>query len=157
MLTTRVPPPVYALLVGIAMWLLDRHLPIVRLWYPPRTQIGWLLVIAGIAIDGWAIAAFFRFRTTLDPMHPERATQLITTGLYRFTRNPMYLGLFLVLTGWACGLGSAGAFLPLPLFVWIISALQIAPEEVAMAERFGDAYASYAQRVPRWIGLRNSS
>jgi protein-S-isoprenylcysteine O-methyltransferase Ste14 len=157
MLRTRVPPPVYALLAGIAMWLLDRHWPIVQLWDPPRVQIGCLLVIAGIAIDAWAIAAFFRFRTTIDPMHPERATQLITTGLYRFTRNPMYLGLLLVLTGWACLLGSAGPLLVLPLFVWIISALQIVPEEAAMAERFGAAYASYAQRVPRWIGLRNSA
>ena len=154
---TRVPPPVYALLAGIAMWLLDRHLPIAHLWDPPWTQIGSLLVITGIAIDGWAIAAFFRVRTTLNPMHPERATQLITTGLYRYTRNPMYLGLLLVLTGWACLLGSAGPFLALPIFVWTLSALQIVPEEAAMAERFGTAYASYAQRVPRWIGWRNSS
>ena len=98
-----------------------------------------------------------RERATVNPLHPERATQLITSGLYRFTRNPMYLGLFLVLSGWGCLLGSAGPFLALPVFVWLISALQIVPEEAAMAKRFGAAYASYAQRVPRWISLRPSA
>jgi protein-S-isoprenylcysteine O-methyltransferase Ste14 len=154
MLQTRVPPPVYALLTGITMWLLDAYAPIVRLWSAPWNRAGWLLVAVGIGIDLWAVATFFRAGTTVNPLHPERTSRLITTGVYALTRNPMYLGLLLTLGGWACLLGSASPFALLVLFVWTITTMQILPEEKAMAERFGDAFTAYSNRVGRWIGWR---
>lgn len=157
MLSTRVPPPLYAALAGLAMWLIDARMPIVRVASPAWMRAGWLFVGLGVALDLWSVSLFLRARTTINPLRPQRSRELVTTGPYRYTRNPMYLGLLLVLIGWACVLGSAGPLFVLPLFVWIVTAMQIVPEEAAMAERFGAAYTAYAARVPRWIGSRRRS
>ena len=84
-------------------------------------------------------------------MAPQKASALVTSGVYRITRNPMYLGMLLVLAGWGVWLGNAAAFVGLPLFVAVLNLLQIAPEERVLRERFGDAFTRYAARVRRWI------
>ena len=81
----------------------------------------------------------------------DEATTLVTGGSYRFTRNPMYLGMVLILLGAALGRGSLGAFLPIPAFVWVIRRQFVLPEERFLEEAFGDAYRAYKQRVRRWI------
>lgn len=98
------------------------------------------------------MAAFVRFRqaqTTVNPMEPEKATSLVTDGVFRISRNPMYLGLLLLLTGWALWLGTASPWFVPPLFVIAISVAQIVPEEL-----FGERYRAYRQSVARWISLR---
>ena len=84
-------------------------------------------------------------------MAPQKASALVTSGVYRITRNPMYLGMLLVLAGWAVWLGNAAALIGLPLFVGVLNLLQIAPEERVLRGRFGDAFTRYAARVRRWI------
>ncbi|MEE9302341.1 MAG: isoprenylcysteine carboxylmethyltransferase family protein, partial [Thiotrichaceae bacterium] len=79
------------------------------------------------------------------------ASHLVTSGMYRYTRNPMYVGLAILLTGWAIYLGSASPFLLIPLFVFVLTIQQIKPEEVILEEKFGQEYINYKNSVRRWL------
>lgn len=148
-----VPPPAWAFLFGLAMWQLDRRLPVAQLLDPPLSNVGALGVLAGLAIDAACIRRFARARTTPNPLSPAKASALVTGGMYRYTRNPMYVGLLLVLCGWALWLGSLSPWIGPPLFVALLTAVQIRPEEAALRGLFGRDYAAYCERVPRWIGV----
>lgn len=151
MLQTRIPPPIYALVAGLGMWLLDAYLPLLEVLSSPWNRLGLgVILIAGLA-DLWSLGLFFRARTTPNPMQPQRSSSLVTEGLYGYTRNPMYVGLLLMLCGWAIYLGSLSPLLMLPLFVWVINHQQIFPEEAVLSEKFGDSYQRYRQSVPRWL------
>jgi protein-S-isoprenylcysteine O-methyltransferase Ste14 len=109
-----------------------------------------------IALAGGAAALagdreFKRARTTINPFKPENSTALVTSGIYRFTRNPMYVGLTLVLLGWAAFLCSAWALLGPVVFVVYINRFQISPEERVLSAKFGAAYTEYTARVRRWL------
>jgi len=106
---------------------------------------------AGLALLLGAALQFRRARTTLDPRDPARATRFVAAGLYRFTRNPMYLGMALVLLGAAAWTAQAVALLLVAVFVAWLTAWQIRPEERALAERFGASYTDYTRRVRRWL------
>lgn len=140
------------LLAAALMWSMHRWWPIVRLLAAPWTRIGTLPIAAGILVAAAAIAQFSRSRTTLNPLEPSRASSLVTTGIFTFSRNPMYLGLVLLLTGWALWLGSASPWFVPPLFAILLYRVQIVPEERALAVLFGEAYVAYRHRVRRWIG-----
>ncbi|WOP14531.1 isoprenylcysteine carboxylmethyltransferase family protein [Ottowia sp. SB7-C50] len=151
----KIPPPVIDFAVGALMWALARGVPSAQLWpaqpWSVTTVVGLSIALAG---GGFALAgalAFRRARTTVNPLSPHRASALVTNGIYRFTRNPMYLGMLLVLAGWAVYLGNAVAFVGLPLFVAVLNALQIKPEERILRERFGEHFTRYAGRVRRWM------
>ncbi|MFL6647317.1 MAG: methyltransferase family protein, partial [Sulfurifustaceae bacterium] len=92
-----------------------------------------------------------RVDTTKDPRHPERATALVTGGIYRITRNPMYLGLALVLVGWGIFLSNVLSLLGVVVFLGYLNRFQIVPEERALEARFGEAYRQYKQTVRRWL------
>jgi protein-S-isoprenylcysteine O-methyltransferase Ste14 len=148
----KVPPPIVMLLAALIMWALHRWLPLGHWISSPWDRLGALVAAAGIALVAPAMAGFRRARTTVNPMDPGKASQLVTDGIYRVTRNPMYLGLTLLLAGWGLWLGSASPWLIPPLFVLVITCVQIIPEERALEQLFGDAYRAYRRRVPRWIG-----
>ena len=116
--------------------------------------MGWALIGLGISFDIHSVTGFFRARTTINPLQIQRSRALVVTGLYRFSRNPMYLGLVLALTGWALLLHDCLGLLVVWLFARALNVLQIAPEEAALQRRFGSAYYDYARRVHRWIGRR---
>jgi protein-S-isoprenylcysteine O-methyltransferase Ste14 len=147
----RLPPPLFALLLGALMWGVDRLLPAVRVAFPGQVPFAFVLLGLGIGCTLAGMLAFRAARTTIDPRYPDRASQLVVAGIYRFTRNPMYLGLLLDLAAWTVYLGQASALLALPLWVWFIGRFQIRPEEAAMHRLFGAAYAAYCLRVRRWI------
>ena len=98
------------------------------------------------------MTAFIRAKTTVNPLRAERATSLVVTGLYRVSRNPMYLGLITLLIGWALLLGSLGPLFLIFGFERVMVFAQIRPEEAALAAKFGNEYANYANRVHRWLG-----
>ncbi len=152
MVSTRIPPPVLALGSGAAMWWLDRHIPLVRLLGPPWNRIGWVFIATGVLVDAVSVAAFIRAKTTVNPVHVERASHLVVRGLYCVTRNPMYLGMITLLAGWALLLGSFSPWLMIVAFERVIVIFQIRAEEAALSARFGDDYARYARQVNRWIG-----
>jgi protein-S-isoprenylcysteine O-methyltransferase Ste14 len=150
-LELKVPPPVVAVLVAAAMW--GVALVTARIEMPVLVRVSAALAFAvagvGIAISG--LIAFRRARTTVSPVKPEGASSLVTSGVYRFTRNPMYLGLCLVLIAWGLVLSSTLAFFGPVAFILYISRFQIAPEETALSMIFGEAFSSYKAKVRRWI------
>ena len=122
----------------------------------PWNRLGAAVIALALLAPLAAIVQFWRARTTVDPHRPERARALVTSGVYAFTRNPMYLGLALLLLGWAMLLGDAAGFAGPPLFMWLIERVQIRAEERRLSERFGEDYATYVRHVNRWIGRRES-
>lgn len=151
MLKTRIPPPVYALVAAGLMWLLNVYVALFSYLVAPWNRLGLGLIAVALLADLWSLWLFFRARTTPNPMKPQNSSQLVTAGLYRYTRNPMYVGMLLMLLGWALYLGSFSPLLVLPLFVWVINTQQILPEETFLTEKFGAVYRSYMQSVPRWL------
>lgn len=150
-LELKIPPPAVALAIGFLMWLtsvLFGYIPI-PLDYRLGAALALLVIGQGISISG--IVAFRQAKTTLNPLKPGNSTALVTRGIYRFTRNPMYLGLLLTLMGWAAFLASPPALVFLFLYVVYINRFQIEPEERILSSLFGADYAAYRTRVRRWV------
>ncbi len=116
-----------------------------------RTVIAIVVALTGIGFDIAGILAFRRARTTINPLKPEATASVVMSGVYRITRNPMYVGLALLLLAWAVWLGSAWALLGPLAFVLYISRFQIAPEERILSRKFGSDFASYCMKVRRWL------
>ena len=149
-LELKVPPPVVALLVALAMWGLAHLLP---LGEGPTFRVPLAIAVAvlGIAFSVAGALAFRRAKTTKNPMKPQTASALVVVGVYKLTRNPMYLGLLLVLLGWALFLWSAWSLLGPLVFALYISRFQIGPEERVLATLFGSEYSAYKAKVRRWL------
>jgi protein-S-isoprenylcysteine O-methyltransferase Ste14 len=147
----RIPPPLVGLAIAAGMAWLAPQLP--RLTGVPelRPALAMAIGAVGVAIDFAALLQFRRVRTTVNPLRPDRANALVTGGVFRYSRNPMYLGLLLVLVAWAVHLASPPALLGPVLFVLYVGRYQIAPEERVMARRFGAEYEAYRGRVRRWL------
>lgn len=149
-LELKVPPPLVALVTGLLMWWAAKLVPPLAL--PGVARIAVAVVFAGVGV-GLAMSGVLTFRrakTTVNPTTPAAASALVRTGVFRFTRNPMYLGLLLCLVAWAIFLSSVLALLSAPLFVVYMNRFQIAPEERALAALFGDNFAAYKRDVRRW-------
>jgi protein-S-isoprenylcysteine O-methyltransferase Ste14 len=150
-LELKIPPPLIALLCVLLMWYMQGFYPLSWLtsaWVLPLTIV---LALTGIVIASLGAAAFRRAHTTIHPLHPEQTTHLVTGGIYRRTRNPMYLGMAIVLLGVALYLADITAFLGLALFVRFIGRYQIEPEERILLEKFGGEFEAYQARVRRWL------
>ena len=150
-LELKIPPPAVAALLAVAMWFSSRFGPSVELPLLARSIAFGVIVFAGAAMGVAGNVAFKRARTTPNPFRPQQASSLVTTGIYRYTRNPMYVGLCLVLLGWAAFLGAAFALLGPVAFVAYIARFQILPEERALSAKFGAAYSEYVAQVRRWL------
>jgi len=109
------------------------------------------IVVVGMVFSAAGIVAFRRARTTVDPTRPEAASSLVRSGIYRVSRNPMYLGLSLVLVAWAVFLASPWTLCGPAVFIFYMSRFQIAPEERALSRLFGSEYAWYQASVRRWL------
>ena len=153
----RVPPPLLALIAALIMWVLHRSLPIAQGIVAPWNRPGIIAAALGVAIVVSAFRRFQRVQTTVNPLHPEKATQLVTDGVFGISRNPMYLGLTLILIGWAIWLGSLSVWLIPLLFPFAITYVQIIPEERALSQLFGTQYLAYRHDVSRWIGRRTQN
>lgn len=146
-----IPPPVVAAIVAVVMWALARTMTPLSLGDELRYALTAVLVATGIAFDVFGLLAFRAARTTVNPLRPQNASALVTGGVYRLTRNPMYVGMLCLLLAWAAYLASLPAFVGPLLFVLYISRFQIIPEERILRERFAESYTAYAQRVRRWL------
>ena len=150
-LELKVPPPAVALLMAIAMWLATTASGALSFVLPDRLVIAIALAVLGGAVAAAGIVSFRRAGTTVNPTRPEATSSLVATGVYRFTRNPMYLGSALVLVGWAFYLSNVLAFAGPLLFALYIDRFQIVPEERALTAKFGTAFDDYRRRTRRWI------
>jgi len=142
---------VVALLAAGAMWGTSRLAPSVELPQSLRMAAAIASALAGVGLSIAGVVSFRFAKTTVNPMKPEKTSALVCSGVYRLTRNPMYLGLALVLVAWAVFLSSAWALLGPLAFVLYMNRFQIAPEERALASMFGVPYAAYRSRVRRWM------
>lgn len=150
-LELRIPPVVVLLAHGVGVWLLGGG---ERSFAPVASVTGGVvacLVVTGGLIAGAAVLQFRSSNTTVDPRRPGSSTSMVTGGVYRLTRNPMYLAFALLLTGWACLLGGGRGLVFVPVFIFYLDRFQIRPEERAMSDLFGSGYQEYADRVRRWI------
>lgn len=150
-LELKIPPLAVVLLIGLLMWLLSRLAPAQQVNLPSHRLIFAGLAVVGAIICTLGVARFRRTKTSLNPMTPEAASSLVVIGIYRFTRNPMYLGMLLVLVGWAAFLSNALSFLLLPAYVLYMNRFQIRPEERALESKFGQDYVRYRSQVRRWL------
>lgn len=150
-LELKVPPPVVALLLGMAAWWLAPLGPAIA--WPEALRLGLAggLVFTGLALDFSGLVAFVRRHTTINPLSPSKSRALVTSGVYRLTRNPMYLGLACLLSAWAVWLAALLPWLEPVAFVLYITRFQIGPEERVLSELFGPAYTDYTRRVRRWF------
>jgi protein-S-isoprenylcysteine O-methyltransferase Ste14 len=147
----KIPPPIVALLVAAGMFGLAKLLPRVAVGADVRIALAVVIALAGIALGLAAVTQFHRAHTTHNPLRPDSASALVTGGVFRVSRNPMYAGLMLGLLAWAVFLASPVALAGPVVFIMFINRFQIAPEERAMEKRFGAEFAAYRARVRRWI------
>jgi protein-S-isoprenylcysteine O-methyltransferase Ste14 len=150
MLELKVPPPVVALALAGVMWAVATKTPFLS---PPVSShaAAYLVAAAGFLIEVAGVLSFLLARTTPNPLDPSSTSRLVMTGVYRFTRNPMYLGDLLMLVGWGVYLSNILALIVTPLFVLYINRFQITPEERILAAICGPQYAAYRARVRRWL------
>ena len=150
-MTLRIPPLFQlALLVG-AGWSLSEVFPSLSYFSGVALMAGWSFIAAGLIITLIAVGLFRRTRTTVNPFTPQETNALVTTGIYKLSRNPMYVGMAAFLTGTALLLQNYAALVPVPLFFLSITFLQILPEERVLAEKFGEDFDDYRETTARWL------
>jgi protein-S-isoprenylcysteine O-methyltransferase Ste14 len=150
-LDLKIPPVVVAAVTAALSWGLAAIGPGIHLPLRLRIIAAVLLVLGGIAVAAAGVAEFRQAKTTVSPTRPRSAAALVTSGIYRYTRNPMYLGLLLMLLAWVQYLNALLGFLPLALYVLYMTRYQIEPEERALSILFGREYFAYCNRVRRWL------
>lgn len=147
----KIPPIGVFLLFAGSMFLLAKYLPVGYFDFFGRTYLVVALLTIAMLIGLISLFQFFRFRTTIDPRTPSKASKLVTGGLYQYSRNPMYLALLLLLLAWGLYLGNAFNTLLAAGFVYYMNFFQILPEEEILARKFGNAYHKYCVMVRRWF------
>lgn len=167
-LELKIPPPLVALACGLAMKGIamlagsgaastvgdagtSTPLDDAVVGWPVLRIVALALACLGLAIDVVGVLSFRRQRTTVNPMRPANSTALVTSGIYRFTRNPMYVGMAVLLTGWAAWLGTPLALVGVAAFVLWITRFQIIPEERVLSRLFGADFDVYRAQVRRWL------
>ena len=150
-LETKIPPPIVMLLMGIVAFAVAHLFPTLSFGIPLRTFAASTLVLVGVALNLLPKLAFRRAGTTVNPLKPASTNTLVTSGIYRHTRNPMYLGQCVILMGWVVYLHNIAAFAAVPAFMLYITRFQILPEKRLLSARFPEEYAAFRKQVSRWL------
>jgi len=150
-LELKIPPLLVWLAIAGAMLGVAYSAPGLSYMLAGSSAIALALATLGGALAFAGVIAFRDKRTTVNPLTPGASSSVVSGGVYRVSRNPMYLGFLLALAGWAVYLSNAGAALLLPAFVAYMTQYQIKPEERALLAKFGSEFAQYMSRVRRWL------
>jgi protein-S-isoprenylcysteine O-methyltransferase Ste14 len=150
-LALKIPPLAVAVVFGAGMVGLAVLLPAAAVPLPGRVPLAAFLALVGSAAAAAGVIAFQRVGTTVNPLNPDASAAVVTSGIYRCTRNPMYLGFLLALCGLGAYLANVASVILLPLFVLYLNRFQIKPEEHAMLRKFGPEYSRYMAAVRRWV------
>ena len=150
-LEAKIPPPVVMLVLGCITWLGVQYVPSLSFTFVGKNFAALTLALAGLVLNLVPKLDFARFGTTVNPLKPEASSHLITSGIYRYTRNPMYLGHAAILLGWVAYLGSAVGLVAVAAFVLYVSRFQIRPEERHLSTLFPEQYAAFARKTRRWL------
>jgi protein-S-isoprenylcysteine O-methyltransferase Ste14 len=133
------------------MWAMRDVLPAARFSLQGQALAAIILAGAGLSFCAAGVLSFRAASTTTNPMAPGQTSSLVTRGVYRISRNPMYVGFALVLAGWGAYLGNALACLVVVAFIGYLTRFQIVPEERTLRRMFGGSYVAYCREVRRWI------
>jgi protein-S-isoprenylcysteine O-methyltransferase Ste14 len=150
-LELKIPPPLIALLVAVIMWGVSRLTPLTAVPVLLRCVVAGTLSALGVGLVVAGLLTFRFAKTTIHPQKPQEAAVLVSTGVYRVTRNPMYLGLLLILCAWAVWRSAPWGLLGPAAFALYIHRFQIVPEERVLSAKFGTAYEQYTAQVRRWV------
>ena len=150
-MSLRIPPLAQFLSCALLAWALAKLMPQLTIVSPLSVYAGYGFILSGAILLTLAVLAFVRARTTVNPLAPEQAQALVTTGPYRFTRNPMYLAMAFILIGGTLALSNIAALAAPAIFVGAITMLQIKPEERALQSVFGDEFSTYRNQTRRWL------
>ncbi|PWW38538.1 protein-S-isoprenylcysteine O-methyltransferase Ste14 [Idiomarina loihiensis] len=149
-LELKIPPLLVVAIVAGLMWLTAHYTQAFNQFYVGQRAAAIFLLVLGVLLPLLGVIGFRRAQTTVDPRAPNKSTELVTTGIYQRTRNPMYLGFFFLLMAWGVFLGSVFSLWGLALYVAYMHRFQILPEERMLTETFGEAYKNYCRRTGRW-------
>lgn len=149
-LELRIPPLALLLVFATGMVVVAYAVP-AAVAVPWREALAVALAVAGASVALAGVVAFRKHRTTVNPFTPEQSSSLVSTGIYRFSRNPMYLGFLLALAGLSALLANWASALLIPVFVAYMNRFQIQPEERALRQRFGQEFETYSSTVRRWL------
>jgi protein-S-isoprenylcysteine O-methyltransferase Ste14 len=150
-LELKVPPMGLALMLALAMWATEALTPSLVILLPWHHVLGATVFAVGVLFILAAGATFRAQRTTVNPTKPDATSSLVISGVYRLSRNPMYVGALFALGGWAVFLSHPLPFLFLPFFFAYMNRFQIAPEERVLSSKFGADYETYKKAVRRWL------
>ncbi|WP_413501016.1 methyltransferase family protein [Psychrobacter maritimus] len=150
-LALKVPPVAQVIITAAAMYGVSKMVPALTFSLNGSTALAVGLGMMGMSLGVMGVTQFRKAQTTPNPQALEKVSSLVTSGIYRYSRNPMYLGLVLILLGWAFYLSHFLAFVLLPVFILYMTRFQIQPEEQMMARKFGKTYQAYLNKVRRWI------
>jgi protein-S-isoprenylcysteine O-methyltransferase Ste14 len=150
-LSLKIPPGAQGIVAILLIWLFDRYAPLYDIKFIYQNVVACASIGTGAIVALSGIFAFIKFSTTVDPRYPEKASELVIVGIYKYSRNPMYLGILLIITGIAVYFGALSSIFVVLSFVVFINKYQIVPEEAALQEKFGESYTRYAQNVRRWL------
>lgn len=147
----KVPPVIVVAFTAFMMWLIADYLSLDILEFTAPKWIIILTSIFGFLCIVLGIIQFTIKKTTVNPHKPEETTSIVSSGIYRVSRNPMYLGMLIFLIFYGLFLGDGLVFLMLPIFIWYMNSFQIKPEEEMMIQLFGEEYVEYKMKVRRWV------
>ncbi|MFK3989574.1 methyltransferase family protein [Psychrobacter sp. NPDC064578] len=150
-LALKVPPVAQVIITAAAMYGVSKMVPALTFSLNGSTVLAVALGLMGLSLGIMGVTQFRIAQTTPNPQALEKVSSLVTSGVYQYSRNPMYVGLVLILLGWAFYLSHFLAFVLLPIFILYMTRFQIQPEERMMAQKFGKTYQDYLNKVRRWI------
>ena len=150
-MSTKIPPLAQVFLCGILGWTATKGFPEFAFVSTASRLLGWSFVSIGSVVLLLSIRSFIIAKTTVNPISIEKVNELVTTGLYRYSRNPMYAGMASLLTGLALALQNPAALISPALFVLSVTYLQILPEERTLEEKFGHSFKAYCKGTRRWF------
>lgn len=145
----KIPPPLLFLSCIIIIWLLPNNA--MSISDMTRYVIAGGFMLIGIVIASLSLYAFYQARTTLHPKKLEQTSSLVTHGIFRFSRNPMYLSLVIWLLAWMIFLTNLWGLVVIIGFMFYLTQFQIKPEEQMLQQKFGQIFLQYKQSVRRWI------
>jgi protein-S-isoprenylcysteine O-methyltransferase Ste14 len=151
MLDLKIPPPIVAILCGLGIVYLPDLFKLEAFEIPLQGWVAGVVIVFGLSFDLMGLLEFRKHATTISPLSPNKTALVVSSGIYRITRNPMYLGMAIVLVGVTIAFGSAIGLLMVLVFVLYITRFQIKPEERILEAKFGEAFVDYKAKVKRWI------
>ncbi|AWL10706.1 uncharacterized protein HMF8227_00198 [Saliniradius amylolyticus] len=147
----KIPPLLLVLLLGALMYVISLFTPSVVVHPVLRFTAAAVIFITGSGISLSGVLAFRRSKTSVNPLSPDKASSLVETGIYRISRNPMYVGFLMMLLAWSIALANLYTLPACVVFFWYINRFQIPEEERALKAMFQQSYTAYTRRVRRWL------